>query len=78
MFTPVLLFHLLVLRFHYQLYLKIKILLETWLTQKEWYKFWYVIEQGSWTVFNQLPLLFVIGLPIGPAKKNNVRAALNH
>lgn len=41
-----------------------------------WYKFWYVIEQGSWTVFNQLPLLFVIGLPIGLAKKNNGRAAL--
>ena len=29
-----------------------------------WYNFWYIIEQGAWTVFNQLPLLFVIGLPI--------------
>ena len=27
-----------------------------------WWKFWYVVEQGSWTVFNQLPLLFCIGL----------------
>ena len=36
-----------------------------------WYNFWYIIEQGAWTVFNQLPLLFVIGLPIGLAKKNN-------
>lgn len=34
-----------------------------------WYNFWYIIEQGAWTVFNQLPLLFVIGLPIGLAKK---------
>lgn len=41
-----------------------------------WYKVWYIIEQGSWTVFNQLPLLFVIGLPIGLAKKNNARACL--
>jgi len=41
-----------------------------------WYKIWYIIEQGAWTVFNQLPLLFVIGLPIGLAKKNNARACL--
>jgi len=41
-----------------------------------WYKFWHVIEEGSWTVFRQLPFLFVIGLPIGLAKKNNARAAL--
>ncbi|CBL07129.1 hypothetical protein MHY_25790 [Megamonas hypermegale ART12/1] len=34
-----------------------------------WYDFWYIVEQGAWTVFNQLPLLFVIGLPIGLAKK---------
>ncbi len=41
-----------------------------------WYDFWYIVEQGSWTVFNQLPLLFVIGLPIGLAKKNNARACM--
>lgn len=41
-----------------------------------WYKFWYILEQGSWTVFNQLPLLFVIGLPIGLATKQNARACL--
>lgn len=41
-----------------------------------WYNFWYIIEQGAWTVFNQLPLLFVIGLPIGLAKKNNARACM--
>jgi len=41
-----------------------------------WYNIWYIVEQGAWTVFNQLPLLFVIGLPIGLAKKNNARACL--
>lgn len=41
-----------------------------------WYNFWYIIEQGAWTVFNQLSLLFVIGLPIGLAKKNNARACM--
>lgn len=41
-----------------------------------WYNFWYVVQQGSWTVFNQLPLLFVIGLPIGLAKKAQARACL--
>jgi len=41
-----------------------------------WYDFWYIIEQGAWTVFNQLPLLFVIALPIGLAKKNHARACM--
>lgn len=41
-----------------------------------WNDIWYVVEQGAWTVFNQLPLLFAIGLPIGLAKKNNARACL--
>ena len=35
MFTPVLLFSFAGIKVSYQLYLKIKILLETWLTQKE-------------------------------------------
>lgn len=41
-----------------------------------WYSFWYVVQQGSWTVFNQLPLLFVVGLPIALAKKAQARACL--
>lgn len=41
-----------------------------------WYKVWNVINQGSWTVFNNMPLVFVIGLPIGLAKKQNARACL--
>lgn len=41
-----------------------------------WYQFWNVILQGGWTVFNQLPLLFVVGLPIGLAKKQQARCCM--
>ncbi len=41
-----------------------------------WYKLWYVVSEGSWTVFRNMPLVFVIGLPIGLAKKQNARACL--
>lgn len=33
-----------------------------------WYLCWNVVLQGGWTVFNQLPLLFAVSLPIGLAK----------
>jgi len=41
-----------------------------------WYSFWYVVQQGGWTVFNQLPLLFVVGLPIALTKQAQARACL--
>lgn len=41
-----------------------------------WFKFWKFIEDGGWTVFKQMPLLFAIGLPIGLAKKAKSRACL--
>ena len=41
-----------------------------------WRNIWSVIESGGWTVFNQIELLFVIGLPIGLAKKASGRAAM--
>lgn len=41
-----------------------------------WYRIWYMIQEGAWMVFRQLPLLFVIGLPIGLAKKQNARCVL--
>lgn len=41
-----------------------------------WSNIWAVIESGGWTVFNQIELLFVIGIPIGLAQKANARAAL--
>ena len=41
-----------------------------------WYQIWNVILQGGWTVFNQLPLLFVVGLPVGLAKKQHARCCM--
>lgn len=41
-----------------------------------WYQCWNVLLQGGWTVFNQLPLIFVVGLPIGLAKKQQARCAM--
>lgn len=41
-----------------------------------WYDFWYVVEQGAWTVFAQMPILFAIAVPIGFAKKEPGRAAM--
>lgn len=41
-----------------------------------WYLIWNVILQGAWCVFNQLPLLFVVGLPIGLAKKQAGRCCM--
>ena len=41
-----------------------------------WYQIWNIINQGAWTVFNNMPLVFVIGLPVGLAKKQNARACL--
>ena len=29
-----------------------------------WYQIWNIINQGAWTVFNNMPLVFVIGLPV--------------
>ena len=41
-----------------------------------WYGIWNVVLQGGWTVFNQLPLLFAVSLPIGLANKQNARCCM--
>ncbi len=41
-----------------------------------WYDLWYVVEQGAWTVFAQMPILFAIAVPIGFAKKEPARCAM--
>ncbi|ORC24499.1 MULTISPECIES: alpha-glucoside-specific PTS transporter subunit IIBC [Rothia] len=41
-----------------------------------WYNFWSLWESGAWTVFNQMELLFVLGLPIALAKHAQARAVL--
>ena len=41
-----------------------------------WHSFWYVVAEGGWTVFRQMPILFAIGLPISLATKTNARACM--
>ena len=41
-----------------------------------WSNFFYIVQEGAWTVFRQMPLLFAIALPIGLAKKENARACM--
>lgn len=41
-----------------------------------WYNLWYIVQEGAWTVFRQMPLLFAIALPIGLAHKENARACM--
>lgn len=41
-----------------------------------WYAVWSTLQSGAFTVFNIIPLLFVVGLPIGLAKKSGGRAAM--
>lgn len=41
-----------------------------------WSNIWSIVESGAWTVFNQMELLFVIGIPLGLANKSQGRAAL--
>ena len=41
-----------------------------------WSKFWNMIAAGGWTPFFQLPILFVVGLPISLAKKYQARAVM--
>ena len=77
MFTPVLLFAF------SGIILAIAIMLQNTLIVGDiatagtmWANFWSIVESGGWTVFNQMELLFVIGLPLGLAKKASGRAAL--
>ena len=41
-----------------------------------WWQIWHVVREAAWTVFRQVPILFVISLPIGLAKKQHARAAM--
>lgn len=41
-----------------------------------WYKFWMIIQNGGWTIFNQMEVIFVAAIPIGLAKKAKARAAI--
>lgn len=41
-----------------------------------WSNIWSIVETGGWTIFNHMELFFVIGLPLGLAKNNKGRAAM--
>lgn len=77
MFTPVLLFSFAGIMVSIAIVLTNPLLVGTLATKGTlWYNFWKIVENGSWTVFNNMELLFVIGLPIGLAKTANARAIM--
>ena len=77
MFTPVLLFSFSGLMVSLAIVFKNPMLVGSIANEGTvWYGIWSIIEDGAWTVFNQMELLFVIGLPIGLAKKANARAVM--
>lgn len=41
-----------------------------------WFKLWMVVQEGAWTMFRNMPIMFAIGLPIGLAKTAQARACL--
>ncbi|EKO3740071.1 PTS transporter subunit EIIC [Vibrio metschnikovii] len=41
-----------------------------------YYQILFIIEEGAWTLFRNMPLLFAVGLPIGLAKTAHARAVL--
>src|SRR5690625_5283552 len=41
-----------------------------------WMNVWYVLDQGAWTIFNQMPLLFSMGIPVTLANKARGRAVM--
>lgn len=77
MFTPVLLFAFAGIMVGFSILFKNQEIMGSMAaTGTTWYNIWTLIEEGAWTVFRQLPLLFVIGLPIGLAKKQQARACM--
>ncbi|MGU3343990.1 alpha-glucoside-specific PTS transporter subunit IIBC [Staphylococcus succinus] len=42
-----------------------------------WYQIWSLIENGGWTLFENIELIFVIGLPISLAKKSAGHAVMS-
>ena len=77
MYTPVILFAFFGLAVALSIICKNESLLGSLAAQGTmWYDFWFVVEQGAWTVFAQMPILFAIAVPIGFAKKEPARCAM--
>lgn len=43
-----------------------------------WYKVWWTVKEGAWAIFKQIPLLFVVSLPIGLAKNSKLVLVWRH
>lgn len=43
-----------------------------------WFDCWNVLLQGGWTLFNQMPLLFCVALPISLANNEQAERSLLH
>lgn len=41
-----------------------------------WMNVWYIVEQGAWTIFNQMPLIFAMGIPVTLSNKASGRAVM--
>ncbi|AUA30296.1 PTS alpha-glucoside transporter subunit IIBC [Clostridioides difficile] len=77
MFTPTLLFAFAGIMVGFSIVFQNQSIMGSLATPENiWYQFWGVISSGAWMVFNQLPLLFAISLPIALAKKQQARACM--
>ena len=77
MFTPVLLFPFVGILVGLTIVLKNPVFVGE-LADKNglYYQILQVIEEGGWTIFRNMPLLFAVGLPIGLAKTAHARAVM--
>lgn len=77
MFTPVLLFAFNGILLAFSIAMQSELILGTLASEGTfWSNIWSIVEAGGWTIFNNMEILFVIGLPIGLANKASARAAL--
>lgn len=77
MFTPVMLFAVSALLIGFGTLFTTEVIMGPMASEGTiWFGFWDMVLSGAWVVFNQLPLLFAIALPIGLAKKQNARASM--
>lgn len=77
MFTPVLLFAFNGILLSFAIAMQSELILGSLANEGTfWSNLWSVVESGGWTIFDNMEILFVIGLPIGLAKKASARAAL--
>ena len=78
MFTPVLLFPFAGMVVGIAIMLKNPMFVGESLANQQglFFQIIHIIEEGGWTVFRNMPLIFAIGLPIGLANKAQARACL--